>query len=84
MLGGAQYGVLAGSLRTPRIRYGAAVRRRRLGTGYVVLPAAKLYQPIWEYDRMTLAKDLSAHLVYGLTHGGRVPAPVSSSKAATS
>jgi hypothetical protein len=35
-------------------------------TGYVVLPAAKLYQPIWEYDRVTLAKDLSAHLVYGL------------------
>ena len=34
--------------------------------GYVVLPAAKLYQPIWKYDRATLTKDLSAHLVYGL------------------
>ena len=34
--------------------------------GYVVLPAAMLYKPIWEYDVKTLAKDLSAHLVYGL------------------
>ena len=33
---------------------------------YVILPAAKLYKPIWEYDTKTLAKDLSAHLVYGL------------------
>ena len=32
----------------------------------VLLPAAKLYKPIWEYDRKTLAKDLGAHLVYGL------------------
>ena len=31
------------------------------------MPAAKLYEPIWKYDRRTLAKDLSAHLVYGLT-----------------
>ncbi len=38
-------------------------RARRL---YVVLPAAKLYQPIWTYDVKTLADDLSAHLVYGL------------------
>jgi hypothetical protein len=37
------------------------------GSGYVVLPAAGLYQPIWTYDRRTLANDLSAHLVYGLT-----------------
>jgi hypothetical protein len=36
-------------------------------SGYAVLPAAMLYRPIWEYDRATLAKDLSAHLVYGLT-----------------
>jgi len=30
------------------------------------LPAATLYQPIWDYDAKTLANDLSAHLVYGL------------------
>jgi hypothetical protein len=66
MLGGAQYGVAAGSLRTPRIRYGVPFGASVWGTGYAVLPAAKLYKPIWEYDRKTLAKDLSAHLVYGL------------------
>jgi hypothetical protein len=33
---------------------------------YAVLPVAKLYKPIWEYDKTTLAKDLSAHLVYGV------------------
>src|SRR3954447_11868615 len=32
---------------------------------YVTLPLAGLYQPIWEYDAATLAKDLSAHLVFG-------------------
>jgi hypothetical protein len=37
--------------------------------GYVVLPVAKIYQPIWDYDAKTLAKDLSAHLVYGVTAG---------------
>jgi len=33
--------------------------------GYIVLPLAKVYQPIWKYDARTLAKDLSGHLVYG-------------------
>lgn len=66
MLGGVQYGILAGSLRTPRIRYGVPFGASVWAAGYVVLPAAKLYKPIWEYDRTTLAKDLSAHLVYGL------------------
>jgi len=32
----------------------------------VILPATKLYEPIWKYDLKTLASDLSAHLVYGL------------------
>jgi hypothetical protein len=36
------------------------------GAGYVILPVAKLYKPIWEYDARTLADDLSAQLVYGL------------------
>jgi len=66
MLGGAQYGIVVGSLRAPRILYGLPFGAVVWGTGYVILPAAKLYKPIWEYDRDTLAKDLSAHLVYGL------------------
>lgn len=66
LLGGAQYGIVAGSLRTSRIRYGLPFGAGVWATSYIVLPAAKLYKPIWEYDSTTLAKDLSAHLVYGL------------------
>lgn len=67
MLGGMQYGIVAGSLPTPRVWYGLPFGASVWGAGYVVLPAMKLYQPIWEYDTEALAKDLSAHLVYGLT-----------------
>jgi hypothetical protein len=66
ILAGSQYGLVAGSLRKPRTWYGLPFGGAVWGTSYVVLPAAKLYRPIWEYDRRTLAKDLSAHLVYGL------------------
>jgi hypothetical protein len=38
-------------------------------SGYVVLPLAKVYKPIWKYDARTLAKDLSAHIVYGAAVG---------------
>jgi hypothetical protein len=67
LVSGAQYGVVAGSLRNPRLRYGLPFALGVWGTGYVVLPATGLYQPIWRYDAETLAKDLSAHIVYGLT-----------------
>jgi hypothetical protein len=66
MLGGAQYGIVAGSLPERRISYGVPFGTTIWASGYVVLPAAKLYKPIWQYDCKTLAKDLSAHLVYGL------------------
>jgi hypothetical protein len=33
--------------------------------GYAVLPLAHVYKPIWDYDARTLAKDLSAHLMFG-------------------
>ena len=66
MLAGAQYGIVAASLRRPRIEYGFPFGAAVWATGYVVLPAAGLYKPIWEYDRRTLANDLSAHLAYGL------------------
>jgi hypothetical protein len=64
---GAGYGLVAGSLRQPRTGYGAVFGASVWGASYVVLPAAGLYKPITQYDRVTLAKDLSAHLVYGLT-----------------
>jgi hypothetical protein len=67
VVNGAQYGLVVGSLRNRRLRYGVPFAVGVWGSGYVVLPAAGLYQPIWEYDATTLAKDLSAHIVYGLT-----------------
>jgi hypothetical protein len=66
ILNGAQYGIVAGSLRAPRILYGLPFGATVWASDYVVLPAMKLYQPIWKYDARTLADDLSAHLVYGL------------------
>ncbi|HTX13379.1 MAG TPA: DUF1440 domain-containing protein [Solirubrobacteraceae bacterium] len=66
IMGGAQYGLIAGSLAKQRVSYGLPFGASVWATGYVILPAAKLYKPIWEYDTGTLAKDLSAHLVYGL------------------
>jgi hypothetical protein len=49
-----------------------AIRALALGpvvwlSGYVILPLTDVYKPIWEYDARTLANDLSAHLVFGLT-----------------
>jgi hypothetical protein len=67
MVGGVPYGIVAGSLAVPRKRYGLLFGTAFWLGGYVVLPAAKLYEPIWKYDARTLANDLSAHLVYGLT-----------------
>jgi hypothetical protein len=63
---GAQYAVLERFRREPRIRDGLPFALGVWATGYAVLPALGVYKPIWEYDRKTLAKDLSAHLVYGL------------------
>jgi hypothetical protein len=62
---GVAYGALAST--TSRRPW---VRALALGpvvwlSGYVVLPLAKVYEPIWEYDARTLAKDLSAHIMYG-------------------
>jgi len=66
IVGGAPYGIVVGSLRKPRVWFGLPFGAGVWGSSYVVLPAAGLYQPIWDYDRRTLANDLSAHLVYGL------------------
>jgi Protein of unknown function (DUF1440) len=64
---GVQYGIVASSLRKPRVAYGLPFGAGVWAAGYVVLPAAGLYKPIWQYDRKTLAKDLSAHLLFGVT-----------------
>ena len=66
---GALYGVLAGSMRRPHALYGLPFGATVWVSGYVVLPEAGLYKPIWEYDAKTLASDLSAHLAYGAGTG---------------
>jgi hypothetical protein len=58
--------VVAGSLARARTSCGLPFGATVGATDYLVLPAAKLYEPIWKYEVKTLAKDLSANLVYGL------------------
>ena len=62
---GVQYGLLA--TRTSRHPWARALALGPVawGASYVILPLAKVYKPIWQYDAKTLADDLSAHLVYG-------------------
>jgi hypothetical protein len=62
---GAQFGLLDGVFRRHRFALSALLGPTAWLTGYVILPFAKVYKPIWEYDAATLTKDLSAHLAYG-------------------
>lgn len=64
---GSAYGILAGSLPRAFVALGAPFGAAVWGAGYVVLPKAGVYQPIWDYDPRTLWKDLSAHLAYGIS-----------------
>jgi hypothetical protein len=63
----ARGGIAAESLGRPRTWYGLPFGAGVWAVDYAVLPAAGLYKPIQDYDRETLAKDLTAHLVYGTT-----------------
>ena len=63
---GGGYGLLLGSRRTPKVWYGLPFGAAVWASGYVVLPLFGVYEPIWKYDLKTLAKDLSAHLVFGV------------------
>lgn len=63
---GAMYGIVESSVRPHTVAHGLALGATVWGAAYVLLPAAKLYKPIWEYPPSTLAKDLSYHLAYGL------------------
>ena len=62
---GAAYGIVAGSLPTPRPVYGLPLGAALFANDYIALPVAGLYQPIWKYDAKTLAWDLGGHLAYG-------------------
>lgn len=65
----ALYGIVAGSLRSPRAAYGLPFGAAVWAAGYTLLPRAGLYKPISDYDAKTLAWDLSGHLAYGACTG---------------
>ena len=62
---GAQFGILNCAGRRRRWELALLFGPTVWLSSYVVLPVAKVYRPIWEYDAQTLARDLSAHVVYG-------------------
>ena len=64
---GLQYGALAGRTSGHLWIRGLALGPAVWLTGYVVLPLAGVYKPIWEYDARTLGEDLSDHFVFGVT-----------------
>jgi hypothetical protein len=66
---GAQYGVIAASIRHRRAWWGLALGVTSWATSYVVLPLTGIYKPPWEYDAAVLGEDLSAHLLYGAATG---------------
>ena len=66
---GKAAGVAATVLPVPALGVGVATGVTAWGTSYAVLGRLGIYRPISEYDEATLWKDLSAHLVFGLTLG---------------
>lgn len=66
---GALHGLVVGSTPSASPAAGLATGATAWLTAYGVLGAAKLYQPMWKYDVVTLGKDLSAHLLFGLGTG---------------
>jgi hypothetical protein len=68
-LWGAVHGLAAGSGGGLRPGRGAATGATAWASSYAMLAPAGLYKPPWQYPRSVLWKDLSAHLVYGLSTG---------------
>src|SRR6187200_1833709 len=62
---GIEYGAVASITSSHRWARALALGPVAWLSGYVVLPLAKAYKPIWKYDARTLANDLSPHLLYG-------------------
>ena len=63
---GSLHGIVAGTVGPRRVWYGIPFGAAVWASSYVVLPAAGLYKPIWQYDARTLARDLSAHVAFGM------------------
>jgi|HubBroStandDraft_5_1064220.scaffolds.fasta_scaffold146031_1 hypothetical protein len=66
---GTLLGLIVGPVAQPALIGGLVFGPIVWLSGYVLLPIGKIYKPMWDYDAKTLAKDLSAHMVYGVTAG---------------
>lgn len=66
---GGMLGLVTGAVRPARVWWGPLFGTAVFLTDYVVLPPTGLYQPIFEYDAKTLAKDWRDHAVYGSVAG---------------
>ncbi len=62
-------GLVASVVPAPVPLVGLATGITAWGTSYVVLPPLGIYEPISHYDRETLSRDLTAHLVFGSALG---------------
>ena len=62
-------GLVAGAARAPAFGVGIATGIAAWSASYAVLGRLGIYRPITEYDRETLWKDFTAHLVFGTTLG---------------
>lgn len=69
-IGWGKFAAVAGSiLPVPIVAVGVATGVSAWATSYAVLGRLGIYRPVAEYDRETLLKDLSAHLVFGASLG---------------
>lgn len=66
---GIQFGLIVSKMSRRRWIVGLSLGPAAWLSSYVLLPLAKVYKPIWDYDRQTLEKDLSAHILYGVATG---------------
>jgi hypothetical protein len=63
---GVAYALVGRGRRNPRaVVAGPLLGLSAFASGYAILPAMNLYEPIWTYDRATLKRDLSVHVVFG-------------------
>jgi hypothetical protein len=66
--------LIASAVPIPKLGVGVATGVAAWSTSYAVLGKLGIYRPITEYDRTTLWKDLSAHLVFGAALGAALSA----------
>jgi len=62
---GVQYAALASRTSSHPVLRALALGPSAWLASYAILPLARVYKPIWEYDAPTLGDDFSAHLVFG-------------------